>query len=353
MKPGTFYAFAGLTAAAVVAAGVAVSMQPETTSLTAGTEPAFEKMAKDVNSVAKIEIKNAKQSFSMTRAGDNWGLDQKDGYRVDFAKVKSAIVNLSDFKLIEKKTSDPKRYGRLELDAPTSVESKSRQVILKDAKGTVLVDVIIGKLNPNLFGTGGAGTYIRRGDEKATWLARGQVELGEEPNNWMARQIVNYGQEKVRRVVVKNPDGAEIVLAKAAVTDKNFKIENLPEGRKIKNKDEADPLAGVMWRMMFDDVQKAEKQEWPAKPWVAHYTVWDGYTVRIETAKFGDDFWGRFQASLDDSVTDDKKKAAAQKTVDEINARTKGWTYLLTAGDSEKLTSKMEDYLAKPKKEGS
>ena len=353
MKPGTFYAFAGLTAAVVIAAGVAVSIQPETTSLTAGTEPAFANLAKDVNSVAKIEIKNAKQSFSMTRAGDNWGLDQKDGYRVDFAKVKSAIVNLSEFKLIEKKTSDAKRYARLELDAPTSADAKSRRVILKDAKDAVLADVIIGKLNPNLFGTGGAGTYIRRGDEKATWLARGQVDLGEEPNNWMARQIVNYGQEKVRRVVVKNPEGAEIVLAKAIVADKNFKIENLPQGRTIKNKDEADPLAGVMWRMMFDDVKKAEKQEWPDKPWVAHYTVWDGFTVRIETAKFGDDFWGRFQASLDDSVTDDKAKAAAQKTVDEINARTKGWTYMLTAGDSEKLTSKMEDYLAKPKKEGS
>jgi hypothetical protein len=221
--------------------------------------------------------------------------------------------------------------------------------VLKDAKGSVLGDVVIGKLNPNLFGTGGAGTYIRRADEKVTWLARGQVELGEEANNWMARQIVNYGQEKVRKVVVANPEGAEIILAKADVKAPNFKIENLPEGRAIKNKDEADPLAGVMWRMMFDDVQKAEKQEWPAKPWVAHYTLWDGYTVRIETAKFGDDFWGRFSAKVDPSVTDAKKKAAAEKSVAEINQRTKGWTYMLTAGDSEKLVSKLADYLAKPK----
>ena len=100
---------------------------------------------------------------------------------------------------------------------------------------------------------------------------------------------------------------------------------------------------------MFDDVQKAEKQEWPAKPWVAYYTVWDGYTVRIETAKFGDDFWGRFSAEVDPSVTDAKKKAAAEKSVAEINQRTKGWTYMLTAGDSEKLVSKLADYLAKPK----
>ena len=349
MKPGTFYAFAGLTAAAVVAAGVAVSTQTEITSLTAGTDPAFPKLSENVNNVAKIEIRNANSEFSMTLTGDNWGLDQKDGYRVEFQKVKAAIVNLSNFKLIEKKTADAARYERLELNDPSDEKAKSRKVVLKDAKGSVLADVVIGKLNPNLFGTGGAGTYIRRAEEKATWLARGQVELGEEANNWMARQIVNYGQEKVRKVVVANPEGAEIILAKADVKAPNFKIENLPEGRAIKNKDEADPLAGVMWRMMFDDVQKAEKQEWPAKPWVAHYTVWDGYTVRIETAKFGDDFWGRFSAEVDPSVTDAKKKAAAEKSVAEINQRTKGWTYMLTAGDSEKLVSKMADYLAKPK----
>ncbi len=349
MKPGTFYAFAGLTAAAVVAAGVAVSTQTEITSLTAGTDPAFPKLSENVNNVAKIEIRNANSEFSMTLTGDNWGLDQKDGYRVEFQKVKAAIVNLSNFKLIEKKTADATRYERLELNDPSDEKAKSRKIVLKDEKGTVLADVVIGKLNPNLFGTGGAGTYIRRADEKDTWLARGQVDLGEEPNNWMARQIVNYGQEKIRRVVVASPEGAEIILAKADVKAPNFTIENLPEGRSIKNKDEADPLAGVMWRMMFDDVQKAEKQEWPAKPWVAHYTVWDGYTVRIETAKFGDDFWGRFSAEVDPSVTDAKKKAAAEKSVAEINQRTKGWTYMLTAGDSEKLVSKMSDYLAKPK----
>ncbi|CAN0495090.1 unnamed protein product [Laminaria digitata] len=348
MKPGTFYAFAGLTAAAVVAAGVAVSSQTEITSLTAGTDPAFPKLAENVNSVAKIEIRNAESDFSMTLDGENWGLDQKDGYRVEFQKVKSAIVNLADFKLIEQKTADAERYERLELNDPADENAKSRKIVLKDAEGAVLADVLIGKLNPNLFGTGGAGTYIRRADEKVTWLARGQVELGEDPNNWMARQIVNYGQEKVSRVVVRNPEGAEIILAKADVKDANFKIENLPDGRKIKNKDEVDPLGGVMWRMMFDDVQKAEKQEWPDKPWVAYYTVWDGYTVRIETAKFGDDFWGRFTATVDETVTDAEKKAAAEKIVAEINERTKGWTYMLTAGDSEKLTSKMEDYLAEP-----
>jgi len=353
MKPRTFYAFAGITAAAVVAAAIVVSTQSDTISLTAGTEPAFPKLANAVNDVAKIEIKNAKGSFSITRDGDNWGMDQKEGYRVEFEKVKSAIVNLSQFKLIERKTSDPDRYGRLEVDTPNSPESKGRDITLKDAEGNLLAAAVIGKLNPNLFGSGGAGTYIRREGDEASWLARGQVELGEEPNNWMVRQIVNYGQEKIKRTVIIHPDGKQFAIFKASEKDKNFVLENIPQGRKMKNPDEANPLGGVMWRMMFDDVKKADKQEWPDKPWIAYYTAWDGFTVKIETAKIGEDYWGRFSATIDDAVTDVAKRKAAEQTVKEINERTAGWSYMLTAGDSEKLTFGIEEYLAKPDKEGS
>jgi hypothetical protein len=47
------------------------------------------------------------------------------------------------------------------------------------------------------------------------------------------------------------------------------------------------------------------------------------------------------------------KRKAAEQTVKEINERTAGWSYMLTAGDSEKLTFGIEEYLAKPDKEGS
>ena len=353
MKTSTFYAFAGLTAAAVVAAVVAVTSQTGTTSLTAGTEPAFPKLAAAPNDVAKVEIKTAKADFSVSRKGDDWGLDQKDGYLVEFEKIKSAIVGLANFKLIEKKTSDPSRYDRLDLGPVDGPTAKSRHIVLKNAKGEVLADAYMGRVNPNLFGTGGAGTYIRRGDDKATWLARGQIAIGDDPNMWMVRQIVNYGQETVEKVSVKHPDGAEVFISKAKKEERNFTLANIPAGRKIKGADDVNPLGGVMWRMMFDDVTLASKQDWPKEVWVSHYTTWDGVTVRIEVAKIGTDYWGRFSAAVADGVADPAAKETAQKVVDDIAARTKGWSYMLTAGDAEKLTAKIDFYLADPKKEGS
>lgn len=353
MRPANFYAFAGLTAVVAVAAGLAVSFQTGTTSMTAGTEPAFPKLSAAINDVALIELKTAKGAFSMSRTGEKWGLDQKDGYPVDFEKLKTAVVALANFKLIEQKTSDPERYDRLDLGTPEGTGAKSKGIVLKTAKGDVLADAVIGKVNPNLFGSGGSGTYIRRGDQKATWLVRGQVDLGDEPNMWMVRQIVNYGQEHVKSVTVRHPDGAEVHISKEKEEDKNFVLAGIPEGRRIKAPDEANPLGGVMWRMMFDDVKLASKQDWPAEVWVSHYTIWDGVTVRIEVAKIDKDFWGRFSAKVADGVTGEEARAKAQKIADEISARTAGWAYMLTAGDAEKLTAKIDFYLDDPKKKGS
>ncbi|MEX2454646.1 MAG: DUF4340 domain-containing protein [Rhodospirillaceae bacterium] len=353
MKPGTFYVFAGLTAAAVVAAGIAVTSQTELTSLTAGTEPAFPQLESAVNDVARIELKTAKGEFSISLDGEKWGLDQKDGYPVEFEKVKSAVVGLANFKLIEKKTSDPDRYGRLDLQDPGGSDARSTGIVLRNAAGDVLAEAVVGKVNGNLFGSGGAGTYIRRGGDEAAWLARGQVALGDEPNMWMVRQIVNYGQEAVKRVTVRHPDGAEVRISKETKEDRNFVLADIPAGREIKSGDAANPLGGVMWRMMFDDVMLASKQEWPAETWVSHYTTWDGVTVRIEVAKIGDDHWGRFSAAVADDVTGADEKEVARQIADEIAARTDGWTYMLTAGDAEKLTAKIDFYLADPKKEGS
>ncbi len=347
MKPRTFHVLAGVTAAVVIAAAFAVSTKLETTALTAGTEPAFPTLEQSVNDVTRIDVQTPEAAFSLTLKDGVWGVDQKDGYPAAFEKVKSAIVGLANFKLIERKTSDPERYARLELEPAGGPEAKSKRLVLTADGGKMLADVTVGKKNPNLFGSVSAGSYIRRGDEKETWLVRGEIEIGEEPIDWMERQIVNYDSKLVRHVSVQGPDGARFAIARSAPSDENFSLQDIPEGRTMKAEDEADPLGNVMWRMMFDDVKAISGQTWPEKPWIAVYSLWEGVQVRIEVAQFDEDFWGRFVATVDETAEPEKIEAA-RTTASEINARVEGWSFMLTAGDSEKLTSKMEDYLAEP-----
>ncbi len=348
MNRRTFAVLAGLTAVAVVAAGIGVSTRTATTALTPGTEPAFPALAEAVNDIARIDVTTPDGRFSLSRTAERWGLDQKDSYPAAFDKVKSAIVAVADLKLIEPKTSDPERYARLDLGPPGEGDSGSRRLVFRTAGGKTLADVLIGRANPELFGADGAGTYIRRGEEAGTWLARGEVAVGEEPLDWVGREIVDYGQEHIRRVSLRNPGGETFAIARNARGDRNFALLDIPAGRRMKNDDEANPLGGVLWKMQFDDVRAAAGQDWPAARWIARYSAWDGFRVRIEVAKIGEDHWGRFRASVDEGTEPDKREAA-RKTADGINARVAGWSYMLTAGDSEKLTSRIEEYLADPK----
>ena len=60
----------------------------------------------------------------------------------------------------------------------------------------------------------------------------------------MSRQIVNYGQEKVKRATITHPDGTQFTISKAAEKDKNFILENIPSGRKMKTPMRPIRLAG-------------------------------------------------------------------------------------------------------------
>jgi hypothetical protein len=222
-------------------------------------------------------------------------------------------------------------------------------VTLKSADGKILATGIIGKRRAGLFGTGGAGTYLRRGTEARSWLAKGAVELGPERNDWMVRDIVNINAEDIQRAVIRQPDGAEIVVTKATRADRKYKLAGVPEGRKVKDADEAKNLAGGLWRLSFEDVKPASEIKFPEKPNVAEYLTFDGFKARVEMVFVNETVWGKFSGSVDPSVGDAKSRKKAKELADKLNAIASGWVYELSAGEGEKLTTKIADILEEKK----
>jgi len=349
MKPRSFIVLAVVTAVFVVAAIWSVGSQRGLTSIAADRERAFPELIENANDVATLAIVSNKAKFTIARAGDAWGLAEKGGYKVSFEKVKSAIVGLGELKLLESKTADPARHERLEVEDPGSLEAKSIGVSLKDKDGKVLASGVIGKRQAGLFGEGGGGTYLRRGSDAQSWLAEGIVDLGAEPNDWMIRDIVNIEAEDISRAVIRQPDGAEIVITKPKRASRKYAVAGVPEGRKLKDSDEGKNLAGGLWRLRFEDVKKAAEVKFSEKFNVAEYETFDGLKVRVEMIFIEDVVWGKFSASVNASAGDEKSRKKAKEQADKINATATGWVYELSAGEGEKLTTKIEDVLAKKK----
>ena len=54
----------------------------------------------------------------MRETGDRWAALERHGYPVDRKRVRDLVVALADMRLIERKTAQPERYDRLEVEAP-------------------------------------------------------------------------------------------------------------------------------------------------------------------------------------------------------------------------------------------
>ena len=348
MKPRSFLALAGLTVLAVIAALLSVVDQPALTTLSKGDENAFEVLTERVNDAAELVVQSNEATFSVVRTRTGWGMKDRAKYPVHFDKVKTALVGLSELKLLEAKTSDPARYKRLEVEEPDAKEAQSVRFEIRDGGGQSMASGVIGKLNPNLFGEGGGGTYLRRGKEEQSWLAAGEATLGKTRNDWLVRDIVDIAAEKVRRAVIRQPDGAEIVVTQEKPDSREYKLEGVPEGRKLKDSGEAKNLAGGLWRLTFEDVKPAADVKFPDKPNVSVYEAFDGLKVHIEMTMVDKVVWGRFSASAEGASGD--KADEIRKKAEEITARAKGWVYELSAGEGERLTTKIEDILEEPKK---
>ena len=348
MKPRSFLALAGLTVLAVIAAVLAVVDQPALTTLTRGGEKAFEGLSERVNEAAELVVQSNEATFSIVKTGGGWGMKDRAKYPVHFDKVKTALVSLSELKLLEAKTSDPARYKRLEVEEPDAEEAQSVRFELKDGGGESMASGLIGRLNPNLFGDGGGGTYLRRGKEEQSWLAAGEVTLGKTRNDWLVRDIVDIAAEQVRRAVIRQPGGAEIVVTQEKPDSGAYKLDGVPEGRKLKDSSEAKNLAGGLWRLTFEDVKPAADVQFPEETNVSVYETFDGLRIHIEMTTVDEVVWGRFSATAEGASGD--KADEVSKKAEEITARAKGWVYELSAGEGERLTTRIEDILEEPKK---
>ena len=348
MKPRSFLVLAALTALAVIAAVLVVVDQPALTTLTKGEESAFEGLAGGLNDAAEVTVKSNEASFSIVKTEAGWGMKDRASYPVHFDKVKTALIGLSELKLLEAKTSDPTRYKRLEVEEPDAEEAQSVRFDVKDADGGSMASGVIGRLNPNLFGDGGGGTYLRLREEEQSWLAAGEVTLGKTRNDWLVRDIVDIAAEQVRRAVIRQPGGAEIVVTQEEPDSGEYKLEGIPEGRKLKDSSEAKNLAGGLWRLTFEDVKPAAEVKFPDKPNVSVYETFDGLKVHIEMTMVDDVVWGRFSATAETASGD--KAEEVETRAREITSRAEGWVYELSAGEGERLTTKIEDILEEPAK---
>ncbi len=236
MKPRTLIAFAVVTLVLFAGAVWTIVNQRGNTALATGGQPVFPGLASGgVNKAAEIDLAWSAGQWTIKRDGDTWRLAEREGYPVPLKRVQAALISLAELKFLEPKTQDPSRYDRLGVEDITPKSKGAVKITVKDAQGKVLASAIMGRVNENLYGKAGGGTYLRRAGEAQSWLAEGVAKFGTDHKDWIDKNIVSVTKADTAKVVMHWPgDEAASWTATKPKGAKDFALADVPEGKALK-----------------------------------------------------------------------------------------------------------------------
>jgi hypothetical protein len=357
MKSTSFLAFTGVTA--VLVAG-AIATAPETGLSRPEVGPPFYPNldARNIDRTAKIEIWANGQPFTIYRKGGQWVVKEMHDYPADLGPIRRTLNSLAAIRPFEKKTSDPKRHGKLDLEKPTEKGASSKRVRVSDAGGKVLADLVIGKANPNSAIIGQDMVYVRKMGENQSWLAVGDPKIEKDKIDWTRKRIVDVKPARVRRVVITGLK-EKIEVAKDKPGDKEFKLVTLPEGRKAGRASNRAQLAELGNEIDIYDVLPLSKVDFSKSKKSVRLETFDGLVVNMKLVEIKKKVWVQYTFSIDEKSLktgklpkDSKLKTAAdvRKEAAEMAGRHKNWAYLPPVWARRTMNWKLEDLLIKKPK---
>ena len=339
-----------------------------------------------VNDVSKVVVTGAgdKTIATLERTADGWHLKEKGGYPVDTGKLRAFLLKLADARLVEQKTSSKEKYPVLGVEDVSAADAKGLMVEVSGLAAPL--KLIVGNA-----GTHGGGSYVRRVGETQSWQASANLAPDRSAADWLNKEIANIAATRIRSVQISRPDGSRIAIAKEAEGDANFKLADIPKGREAASEYSTNGLASLPENLRFDDVMPAHDAAPDDKALKASYRTFDGLVLDVIAWSEGGKSEAQLVASLDSDQADrgisaaqakakaefdaaiakatpgakepkadtppkplavsdpaaDRKDRLARldKEVADLNARVKGWTYVLPSYKYASIDKSLADLL--------
>lgn len=214
-----------------------------------------------VNDIASVTILDGEgQEVRLARMGDRWVVKNRFGYPADFRKIEAFVRKLRDAKIGRSFPVSQEVLKRLHLKDPADKtapqEEKGTRITFADAKGKVLVRLMVGTAMKG--GQGGIfpqGQYVLLGNGKTVYLIDKQFEaLAKTPSEWLKKDLIDVKAADVQEIVCLGPDGKTTRFAfKRPAKGKDLEPLHLPAGKKI-DKTSVNRLADALSALRIEDV---------------------------------------------------------------------------------------------------
>jgi hypothetical protein len=254
--------------------------------------PLFPALAGEIETVTSLTIRKgaAAPTVSLQRKGEEWVVAQRGDYPADVSKLRKLLLALSDAKIIEQKTSDPANYALLGVDNPTAATAIGTEVAFAVRDGSHAL--IVGKPS-------GEGNFVRRGDEKVSYLIAPSIYVESEPRYWIEPKLLDIKADDITRIDYKPATGAPYSVHRI---DKGFALDGLPAGRKAADAQTLAPPPAIFGSVTADDVAAFGSIDF-SKPVTAVLTMKDGSVITLTGTVVGDKHWIQISAPKNEALS--------------------------------------------------
>lgn len=325
----------------------------------------FPELAASLNDVTEVRLvkAGAQTAVTLKRGEKNWQVAERALYPADSAKLRKLLIDLSELKVVEQKTSNPANYAVLGVEDVTTPTANGVRIELAGLKAPVAL--IVGK------SAGGRSSYARAGDSAQSIVVTPALTLDTEPRNWLDRTLLDIAANRVQQARITGTGGVTYTALRETRAQTDLAVHDLPKGRELASPTAANPASSALAGINFEDVRAVRAEEqWGADSERAEYRLFDGTVLDFTGRNEGEQHWIRLTARFDDlqhgrfvvatpvekeTETTSAPRAALQPTPEEaraqaqtLAARFTGWAYEIPAYQYDGLFRPLDHLLKSP-----
>jgi hypothetical protein len=269
---------------------------------TASTEKPklFPGLDKAQANVESMQLRGAgnRPLVSLERRNGAWRVAERNGWPADEGRISQYLFVLAQARRMEAKTSDPKLYSRLGVEAVSAVDAKGSELTLS-GKG-VRSRLLIGNEHPRLD-----GYYVRVDGEAGAWLTDLPVYFDPDPRVWLDRRLVDVPLARIARVRISGVDEPPFSLSHR---EDRFRLDDAPAAA-MRDSYQGDVIASALDQLHFEDLA-ADAGSVQAIRTLDYSTV-EGLLLQVQVFRDGEQLWVRMKAGTDPATAEAWAKVSA------------------------------------------
>jgi hypothetical protein len=299
-----------------------------------------------INEVEQVRITLAgnEPAATLRRGEGQWRIAELSGYPADWTELRDLLRDLAQAEIIEYKTGNPAYYHRLGVEDISS----------PDAAGILLEIFLDGESLGLIIGneaSGREGQYVRPAGTERSILIDRVLDIPTDLVDWTEREFMDVGSYQVKEVEIIQPDGDHVLVRKAAATDTDFELQDIPEDREPLSSWAVNALANVLSGLRMDSVKPDSGGDRSGAARI-RLLSFSGVEYMGEAWSEEDKYWFRVLASVpggpflpEGDEAAQEKAAENQEQAAAVNARTAGWVFEITESKFAAMTKRFDDLL--------